>query len=78
MVAVTEEQLSMWWENHGGRSISVFLNTIVPVIHFFMTLSTEENNFCKHQLAARLAAALGAFIDVKVSDEQLALLLIKL
>ena len=33
---------------------------------------------CKHQLAARLAASLGACIEVKVSDEKLALLLSKL
>lgn len=30
---------------------------------------------CKHQLAARLAASTGTFIEVKVSDEELALLL---
>lgn len=33
---------------------------------------------CKHQLAARLALSLGAFIEVEVSDEQLAVLLSKL
>ncbi|KAG2704667.1 hypothetical protein I3760_05G015200 [Carya illinoinensis] len=33
---------------------------------------------CKHQLAARLALSLGVFIEVKVSDEQLAVLLSKL
>lgn len=33
---------------------------------------------CKHQLAARLAASVGACVEVKVSDEQLALLLSKL
>ena len=33
---------------------------------------------CKHQLAARLAASLGACVDVKVSDKQLAVLLSKL
>ncbi|ONH91849.1 hypothetical protein PRUPE_8G139500 [Prunus persica] len=33
---------------------------------------------CKHQLAARLASSLGACVEVKVSDEQLALLLSKL
>lgn len=33
---------------------------------------------CKHQLAARLAASLGACIEDKVSDEQLALMLSKL
>lgn len=30
---------------------------------------------CKHQLAARLAASLGSYVEVKVSDEELALLL---
>jgi len=30
---------------------------------------------CKHQLAARLAASLGSYAEVKVSDEELALLL---
>lgn len=33
---------------------------------------------CKHQIAARLAASLGACVDVKVSDEELALLLSKI
>ncbi|BBH09666.1 hypothetical protein Prudu_022231, partial [Prunus dulcis] len=37
-----------------------------------------EEGGCKHQLAARLASSLGACIEVKVSDEQLALLLSKL
>ncbi|KAK8700197.1 hypothetical protein V6N13_018600 [Hibiscus sabdariffa] len=33
---------------------------------------------CKHQLAARLAESLGACVEVKVSDEQLAVLLSEL
>ncbi|XWS54709.1 hypothetical protein CRYUN_Cryun10bG0112800 [Craigia yunnanensis] len=33
---------------------------------------------CKHQLAARLAGSLGACVEVKLSDEQLALLLSEL
>ena len=33
---------------------------------------------CKHQLAARLAASLGACVEVTVPDEELALLLSKL
>ncbi|KAJ6985208.1 zinc finger SWIM domain-containing protein 7 [Populus alba x Populus x berolinensis] len=45
---------------------------------FYDIVNRGEQLCCKHQLAARLAAALGAFIDVNVSDEQLALLLIKL
>ncbi|KAL9333607.1 hypothetical protein Peur_073746 [Populus x canadensis] len=45
---------------------------------FYDIVNRGEQLCCKHQLAARLAAALGAFIDVKVSDEQLALLLVKL
>lgn len=32
---------------------------------------------CKHQLAARLAASLGSYVEVKVSDEELAMLLSK-
>ncbi|KHN24806.1 hypothetical protein glysoja_037148 [Glycine soja] len=33
---------------------------------------------CKHQLAARLAASLGSYVEVKVSDEELAALLSKI
>ncbi|CAK9143299.1 unnamed protein product [Ilex paraguariensis] len=33
---------------------------------------------CKHQVAARLAVSVGVCVDVKVSDEELALLLSKL
>ena len=46
-------------------SINIFLLSLFPCK-------------CKHQLAARLAACLGACVEVKVSDEQLALLLSKL
>ncbi|XP_031261175.1 zinc finger SWIM domain-containing protein 7 isoform X2 [Pistacia vera] len=45
---------------------------------FYDIVNKGEQLFCKHQLAARLAAALGACIEIKVSDEQLALLLAKL
>ncbi|XAR52894.1 hypothetical protein NMG60_11021221 [Bertholletia excelsa] len=45
---------------------------------FFDIVSRGEQLCCKHQLAARLAASLGACIDVKVSDKELALLLSKL
>ncbi|XP_050365947.1 uncharacterized protein LOC126784527 [Argentina anserina] len=45
---------------------------------FYDIVNRGEQLCCKHQLAARLAAALGASIDDKVSDEQLALLLSKL
>ncbi|XP_068319968.1 uncharacterized protein [Pyrus communis] len=44
---------------------------------FYDTINKGEQLCCKHQLAARLAASLGACIEVKVSDEQLALLLSK-
>ncbi|KAG6639155.1 hypothetical protein I3843_05G164000 [Carya illinoinensis] len=40
--------------------------------------STRFCHQCKHQLVARLALSLGAFIGVKVSDEQQAVLLSKL
>ncbi|CAM8901499.1 unnamed protein product [Rhodiola kirilowii] len=42
---------------------------------FYDIVSRGEQLCCKHQLAARLAAAVGACVEVKVSDEQLALLL---
>ncbi|GAU16384.1 hypothetical protein TSUD_117330 [Trifolium subterraneum] len=44
-------------------SIYVLLKTFAP---------------CKHQLAARLAASLGSYVEVKVADEELALLLSKI
>ncbi|XP_044507890.1 zinc finger SWIM domain-containing protein 7-like isoform X1 [Mangifera indica] len=45
---------------------------------FYDIVNKGEQLSCKHQLAARLAAALGTCLEVKVSDEQLALLLAKL
>ncbi|KAK0582358.1 hypothetical protein LWI29_024666 [Acer saccharum] len=45
---------------------------------FYDIVNKGEQLCCKHQLAARLAAALGACVEVKVSDEQLAQLLVKL
>ncbi|TXG64166.1 hypothetical protein EZV62_011160 [Acer yangbiense] len=45
---------------------------------FYDIVNKGEQLCCKHQLAARLAAALGACIEVKVSDEQLAQLLVKI
>ncbi|KAL9417748.1 hypothetical protein AB3S75_040689 [Citrus x aurantiifolia] len=45
---------------------------------FYDILNKGEQLCCKHQLAARLASALGACVEVNVSDEQLALLLAKL
>ncbi|TXG60150.1 hypothetical protein EZV62_014723 [Acer yangbiense] len=45
---------------------------------FYDIVNKGEQLCCKHQLAARLAVALGACIEVKVSDEQLAQLLVKL
>uniref|UniRef100_A0A1D1XP80 Zinc finger SWIM domain-containing protein 7 n=1 Tax=Anthurium amnicola TaxID=1678845 RepID=A0A1D1XP80_9ARAE len=42
---------------------------------FYDIVSRGEQLHCKHQLAAQLAEAMGAFSDVKVSDEQLAVLL---
>ncbi|XP_012085987.1 zinc finger SWIM domain-containing protein 7 [Jatropha curcas] len=45
---------------------------------FYDIVNRGEQLCCKHQLAARLAAALGTCLNVRVSDEQLALLLVKL
>ncbi|KAK9941936.1 hypothetical protein M0R45_007627 [Rubus argutus] len=45
---------------------------------FYDIVNRGEQLCCKHQLAARLAASLGACIEDKVSDEQLALVLSKL
>ncbi|XP_042982490.1 zinc finger SWIM domain-containing protein 7 isoform X4 [Carya illinoinensis] len=45
---------------------------------FYDIVNRGEQLCCKHQLAARLALSLGVFIEVKVSDEQLAVLLSKL
>ncbi|XP_057464685.1 uncharacterized protein LOC130754481 [Actinidia eriantha] len=45
---------------------------------FYDIVNRGEQLCCKHQLAARLAASLGACVDVKVSDKQLAVLLSKL
>lgn len=45
---------------------------------FYDIVSRGEQLCCKHQLAARLAEAVGAHAEVTVSDEQLALMLSKL
>ncbi|XVF67473.1 hypothetical protein PTKIN_Ptkin10aG0124100 [Pterospermum kingtungense] len=45
---------------------------------FYDIVNRGEQLCCKHQLAARLAGSLGACVEVKVSDEQLALLLSEL
>ncbi|KAL4620210.1 hypothetical protein ACB092_06G136900 [Castanea dentata] len=45
---------------------------------FYDIVNRGEQLCCKHQLATRLAASLGTCIEVKVSDEKLALLLSKL
>ncbi|KAG9129807.1 hypothetical protein Leryth_016028 [Lithospermum erythrorhizon] len=45
---------------------------------FYDIVNRGEQLCCKHQLAARLAACLGACIHVEVPDEELALLLSKL
>ncbi|XP_022983272.1 zinc finger SWIM domain-containing protein 7 isoform X2 [Cucurbita maxima] len=42
---------------------------------FYDIVNRGEQLCCKHQLAARLAASLGACVEVKVSDEELAILL---
>ncbi|KAL4196208.1 hypothetical protein AMTRI_Chr04g182190 [Amborella trichopoda] len=45
---------------------------------FFDTVNRGEQLCCKHQLAAKLAEAVGAFKEINISDEQLAVLLSKL
>ncbi|GAB2292147.1 hypothetical protein Dimus_026398 [Dionaea muscipula] len=45
---------------------------------FYDIVNRGEQLCCKHQLAARLAASLGACVDVKVPDDELALLLSQL
>ncbi|KAK6916352.1 hypothetical protein RJ641_019213 [Dillenia turbinata] len=45
---------------------------------FYDVVNKGEQLCCKHQLAARLAEAIGACTDLKVSDEELAILLSKL
>ncbi|PON90584.1 Zinc finger, SWIM-type [Trema orientale] len=45
---------------------------------FYDTVNRGEQLCCKHQLAARLATSLGACIELKVSDDELAWLLSKL
>ncbi|CAA0826475.1 Unknown protein [Striga hermonthica] len=42
---------------------------------FYDIVNKGEELCCKHQLAARLAASTGTCIEVRVSDEELALLL---
>ncbi|KAH1128579.1 hypothetical protein AAZX31_06G301600 [Glycine max] len=44
---------------------------------FYDVVNRGEQLCCKHQLAARLAASLGSYVEVKVSDEELAVLLSK-
>ncbi|XP_047972342.1 zinc finger SWIM domain-containing protein 7 [Salvia hispanica] len=45
---------------------------------FYDVINRGEELCCKHQLAARLAASTRTCVDVKVSDEELALLLSKI
>ncbi|XP_010936541.1 uncharacterized protein [Elaeis guineensis] len=45
---------------------------------FYDIVNRGEQLCCKHQIAARLAEAVGALAEVEVSDEQLALMLAKL
>ncbi|XP_038983426.1 zinc finger SWIM domain-containing protein 7-like isoform X2 [Phoenix dactylifera] len=45
---------------------------------FYDIVNWGEQLCCKHQIAARLAEAVGALTEVEVSDEQLALMLAKL
>lgn len=45
---------------------------------FYDIVNRGEQLCCKHQLAARLASSVGACVNVKMSDEELALVLSKL
>ncbi|KAF7811056.1 zinc finger SWIM domain-containing protein 7 isoform X1 [Senna tora] len=45
---------------------------------FYDVVNRAEQLCCKHQIAARLAASMEAYVEVKVSDEELAILLSKL
>ncbi|XP_074269476.1 uncharacterized protein LOC141592635 [Silene latifolia] len=45
---------------------------------FYDVVNRGEQLCCKHQLAARLAESLGSCVEVKLPDEELALLLSKL
>ncbi|CAJ1958515.1 unnamed protein product [Sphenostylis stenocarpa] len=45
---------------------------------FYDVVNKGEQLCCKHQIAARLAASLGSYVEVKVSDEELAMLLSKI
>ncbi|KAI3413123.1 uncharacterized protein J3R85_016485, partial [Psidium guajava] len=45
---------------------------------FYDIVNRGEQLCCKHQLAARLAASVGTCTEVRVSDEQLAVLFSKL
>ncbi|KAL8116287.1 uncharacterized protein LOC141667095 [Apium graveolens] len=42
---------------------------------FYDIVKNGKQLFCKHQIAARLASSSGLCVDVKISDEQLAVLL---
>ncbi|KAL6528104.1 hypothetical protein OROHE_015054 [Orobanche hederae] len=44
---------------------------------FYDIVNKGDDLCCKHQLAARLASSTGTCIEVKVSDEELALLLLE-
>ncbi|CAN7108548.1 unnamed protein product [Brassica rapa subsp. narinosa] len=45
---------------------------------FYDVVSRGEQQCCKHQLAARLASSLGAYSEIEVSDEHLAVMLSKI
>ncbi|XP_021618543.1 zinc finger SWIM domain-containing protein 7 isoform X5 [Manihot esculenta] len=81
LVAVTEDQLSMLVVAESQRKEEYFCfpeQYCACYSFFYDIVNRGEQLCCKHQLAARLAAALGTCVNVRVSDEQLALLLVKL
>ncbi|KAF9602029.1 hypothetical protein IFM89_024786 [Coptis chinensis] len=66
-----EKNVGKWKERVESRDKRWEFLVVVEVHQFI-----EDE--CKHQLAARLAASVGACVEVNVSDEQLAILLSKL
>ncbi|XP_038983424.1 uncharacterized protein LOC103705251 isoform X1 [Phoenix dactylifera] len=67
--------------NWGEQLCVCFLICFTSCFFFLAFSVTHLSPFCsecKHQIAARLAEAVGALTEVEVSDEQLALMLAKL
>ncbi|CAN8327362.1 unnamed protein product [Cochlearia groenlandica] len=66
-------------ESHKGEEYFCFPRDYCGCYSFFYdVVSKGDQHCCKHQLAARLASSLCAYIEIKVSDEHLALILSKI